>query len=92
MVFYWDPKSVKDSMGPRILRNKESIEKLFKEIFGSHFNEIKPFERIVANLIDSKVYSAKVFTANQYHHKGGKVVLAGDAAHTMSANLGQVHE
>ena len=39
--------------------------------------------------LSTKPSTRILFKMNKYHHSGGKVVLIGDAAHTMSSALGQ---
>ncbi len=41
-------------------------------------------------LLSMKANEEVVFKVNKYHHDSGKVVLLGDAAHTMSSAFGQV--
>ena len=51
---------------------------------------IEDLDQTLQSLLDAKPSTVRVAKMSQYHHKAGKVVLAGDAAHTMTSAMGLV--
>ena len=64
--------------------------RFLKHVFGTEFGSIPDTDLAVQALTGPGAAPIRVSSISQYHHKAGKVALAGDAAHTMSSALGQV--
>ena len=73
-----------------MLRTKENAKRFLDLVFGDRVNCIDDLDATLQQLVDGKPSTVRVSKLSQYHHKAGKVVLAGDSAHTMSSGMGLV--
>ena len=86
IVFFWRTADDPQRLGPSLLRTKDRAKRFLETVFGEGLD----LDRAALSLMEPQASPIRVVSLSQYHHKAGKVVLAGDAAHTMSSALGQV--
>ena len=83
------PKLSADGQNPLGLETEAAVQKFLLDVLGDVCINNTVAE-LAKTYLAMKPYSASsVFKINKYHHTAGKVVLVGDAAHTMSPALGQ---
>ena len=88
--FAWIPRNEEDYTNPSLLKTTDDAKRFLELLFGNKLSYIDDLDSSLQNLVDSKPSNVRVSKISQYHHKNGKVVLAGDAAHTMSSAMGLV--
>lgn len=77
-------------MNPLLLRTTDDAKRFLELLFGNKLSYIDDLDSSLQNLVDSKPSNVRVSKINQYHHRNGKVLWTGDAAHTMSSAMGLV--
>ena len=89
-VFFWRPDDDADTRGPPPLRSRESTLRFLERVLGPEVDQIPDIDLAMTALAEPRDLCVRVSSMSQYHHRAGKVAIAGDAAHTMSSALGQV--
>jgi 2-polyprenyl-6-methoxyphenol hydroxylase-like FAD-dependent oxidoreductase len=87
---FWSPKTADELSHPASLNSKETMGNMLTRILGDAASSIGDLDAVAEDVIRAESYPVRVMKLDQYHHKAGKVVLVGDAAHLMSTALGQV--
>ena len=86
MIFAWVPRSKQEVDNPLGLSTPPQAQNTLARIFELPEDQ---FQEAAATLIADKGRTERIVKLNKYHHDSGKVVLIGDAAHSMSHALGQ---
>lgn len=88
LVCFWKPNNKNQLSNPDAFRTVDKAKSFLTHMLGEDPVDL---QTAAEYLVHSKPSSETIFKLNKYHHEAGKVVLLGDAAHSMSSALGQVY-
>ena len=88
IVTYYSPKTASDAGNPLGLETESAVQKFLLVVMGDVCIN-SSLADAARTYLSTKPSTRILFKMNKYHHSGGKVVLVGDAAHTMSSHFGQ---
>ena len=88
LITYFLPKTSVDNHNPLGLETESAVQKFLRDIMGDVCIN-SSLADVARSYLSTKTSTRILFKMNKYHHSAGKVVLVGDAAHTMSAAFGQ---
>ena len=86
LTFFCPNESTNDQY-PIGLETESAVQKFLLDIMGDVFIN-SSLADAAKSYLSTKSSTRIVFKMNKYHHSAGKVVLIGDAAHTMSSAFG----
>ena len=81
-------KTSVDPDNPVGLETDSAVQKFLRDVMGDVCIN-SSLADAAKTYLSTRASSFFAFKMNKYHHSGGKVVLVGDAAHTMSSHFGQ---
>jgi len=87
-AYFWTPKSLRETQNCSGLQTIDDIVNIMQKVYGNAM-PIQTMRSVAKQLLESKPSTQSVFKINEYAHSSGKVVLIGDAAHSMLSFLGQ---
>jgi len=88
LLTFFTSQNITASQNPRGLETEAAVQQFLTNVLGNVSIKNSVAEAAKTYLA-AKPSTQYIFKMSKYHHSAGKVVLVGDAAHTMSSALGQ---